>query len=353
MSFILDVLKKAEEERKKLEARIPFSGRVSEKKRRTLSLSIFLLLFLGLAALFLLHKGLSTIEKTRIEETREIRTIPEVAKAPNTSPKVEIEKVEKKEIPAQKIEPEKREIAKTKPIKTSPKSKKPPSRMVPKTEKAEALVPQSAESSSLDTARKLNVERIDMERLNTLFAEAQILAEKGKLEEAKRIYYEILAQKQDHVEALNNLGLIYLKEGRKKEALSLFGRSLSFKADYPKAYNNIGIVLAQEGEKKLAEEYFKKAIELGGGIEPYINLSHLLRSEKKYAEAERVLLPLIEKGVRDPNLYLALALIKDERGEHKEAIRYYRAYLREGESKEQKRAVIERLNYLERVSGNN
>lgn len=357
MSFILDALKKAEEERKKLESRVPFPGRRLEKKRRLLFLIIPLGLLTLALALLLSTGGLDLLAKKKVSPPKEAQLSPLPQKVLTEKEKTEVVKETKKEL---KEEPKKekkefegkKDVPLLKPKRvlshktTLAKKTLPP---IPKENKPSP----PKEEPKMEEEKVLKLEKVDMEKINALFNEAQEMASRGRFDEAKRIYAQILSEKPDHLEALNNLGLIYLKEGLRKEALSLFGKSLSLKTNYPKAYNNIGVILAQEGENKLAEEYFKKAIELEGGIEPYINLANLLRSEKRQEEAERLLFSLLNKGVKDPNLYLSFALIKDEKGEKREAIKYYRAYLREADSKEQKNRVLERLKYLEGISGSN
>jgi len=86
------------------------------------------------------------------------------------------------------------------------------------------------------------------------------------------MFLAIVARKPDHVESLNNLGVIAASLGNKKEALAYFKKILEYRADYPKAYNNIGLIMMSESDKVLAEEYFRKAISLDPqGLEPYIN----------------------------------------------------------------------------------
>ncbi len=192
------------------------------------------------------------------------------------------------------------------------------------------------------------VKRMTNDRVLTNYNNAILAAEQGSNEQAKKLYLAVLADEPNNIEALNNLGVLAMSEGNTKEAASYFRRILDYQKDYAKAYNNLGLVAVRDGDKKLAEEYFRKAIEVAPqGVEPYLNLAALLRSERKLEEANSVIDAPLRRGLRGDQLYLSAALIKDELGEHEEAIRYYRYYLQVSSPKEDRRKVIERLTFLE------
>ncbi|HQK46948.1 MAG TPA: tetratricopeptide repeat protein [Syntrophorhabdaceae bacterium] len=208
-------------------------------------------------------------------------------------------------------------------------------------------IPQEPAQIHEDT--RVVIKRNDEDRISKMYNTAVEESSRGNMEAAKKIYLKILEEKPDYIEVLNNLGVIAMKEGSAKDALSYYQKILNKHPDYAKAYNNMAIIHMREGNKKLAEEYLKKAIEMDKeGMEAYINLSALLRSEGRLNEAKKLLEPLVKKGGTEPSLYLSYALIKDEMGDAKEAVLYYRQYLlyspvRSGERSK----VLERLKFLE------
>jgi len=211
---------------------------------------------------------------------------------------------------------------------------------LPTAESSQQVVPQDGSKVLITSA--------DHEKINDTYNEALKETEKGNVSGAKRLYQSILAEQPGHIEALNNLGVIAIKEGSTKEAHFYFNKVLQYKKDYGKAYNNIGLLMMKDGQKKLAEEYFKKSIELGkDGVEPSLNLAALLRSEKRYEEAGRLLEGFIGANTKNRSLYLSYALIKDDMGQYEEAIRYYKLYLREGGGIGERNEVVERLKTLE------
>jgi tetratricopeptide (TPR) repeat protein len=197
---------------------------------------------------------------------------------------------------------------------------------------------------------KVVISSVDHEKINAAYNEALKETEKGNTKGAKRLYQAILVEQPNHIEALNNLGVIAMREGNTDEALFFFNKVLQYKKDYGKAYNNIGLLMMKEGRKGLAEEYFRKSIELGkDSIEPSLNLAALLRADKRYEEASRALVGLISANVRNKSLFLSYALIKDEMGQYEEATKYYRLYLREGGGTGERNEVVERIKVLENV----
>jgi len=172
--------------------------------------------------------------------------------------------------------------------------------------------------------------------------------DKGNIAEARRLYLAILAERSGYIEALNNLGVLAMKEGNGKEAIFYFKKTLELKKDYGKAYNNIGLVLLKEGDKRQAEWNFRKAMETGqDAVEPCVNLSALYRNDRRLGEASRLLEALLNRGEKSPVVHLSYAIVKDEMGEPALAIAHYRYYLREVGSSGRTNPVVERLKTLE------
>jgi tetratricopeptide (TPR) repeat protein len=121
------------------------------------------------------------------------------------------------------------------------------------------------------------VKRVASERVTTNYNNALFEAERGRIEEAKKLYMAVLADQPGHIEALNNLGVLAMREGNHKEAVFYFRRILEYRKDYSKRTTTC-IILMRDAEKKMAEEYFRKAIEVApDSVEPYLNLAALLR----------------------------------------------------------------------------
>ncbi len=173
--------------------------------------------------------------------------------------------------------------------------------------------------------------------------------ERGDDAEARRLYLAVLAERPHDVESLNNLGVMAMRKGKSEEALFYFRKILEMKRDHGKAFNNIGLILFKEGDKVQAENCFKKAIESNpNSIEPYLNLSALMRSDKRLSDASNLLGVLIKRGEKDPSVHLSYAIIRDELGQKEDAIRHYRYYLRAAAPpSDNRKKIVERLKVIE------
>jgi tetratricopeptide (TPR) repeat protein len=352
MSIILDALKKAQEERKKI-TQMSFP-KMSSGKSTGRQKWIFYGVAGGLVCLILVVLLYPTQKKPVQVQTAALKNQPITVAAP---PKVEVQaKVEApaKAEPPVKIELPVSSLAKAvteQPLqlKKQPETSKKAAAYVPKRKTRPMQQLQDSGKTMLpqeDT--RVAVKKVDDEKIMNTFNEAIEETKSGRLEIAKGLYLSILEEKPDYIEAVNNLGVIAMKQGDLKEALSYFRKCLGYKKDYAKAYNNIGLVMMRDGETRVAEEYFRKSIEMDRDkVEPYVNLAAILRGEKRYDEASNLLESLINRQVRDASLYLSLAIIKDEMERYNDAIKYYRNYLSAGGSRKERSAVIDRLKILE------
>lgn len=383
MSVILDALKKAQQERKTISKKISFGfTKGSSKPKRTLYIIIAGLLCFVLILTFLpvLYKTLFSKPQTLVVKqplpSKAIQTKQVTAQTPQLSTqaavlpeaKAQIEEKSKESVIPEKAKatetiiqtPKLSETKKAKTEQTTGDSNAENAKKL-YTEHIKELKKQAnRKTSSFIAERKTKefnepigdtqviVKRVNDEKITFLYNEALKEANKGNIDEAKKIYMTILVERPNHVEVLNNLGALAMKEGNIREAMFYFRKILEYKKDYEKAYNNMGLIMMREGEYKLAEEHFRKSIELDkDSVEPYLNLSALLRGEKRFEEASKLLEILLKKGEKDPTVHLSYALIKDEMGQYEDAIKHYRYYLREGGKHAEKNMVIERLKQLE------
>ena len=347
MSVILDALKKAQNERKDVTRNLPYNPR---KRSQTSRWFLYIAASLAFCFLivFLLIPGPRKSSKPPTMEANVIQVPPPAsppvaaAKTPTViqQPAAPLNSLDSKQSDKQSVA-----IKYVKPMEAQAKSAVSLSRRDQDMKRPKAIEPPQHVVTQ-DEPRVL-ISSVDHEKINIRFNEAVKETEKGNISGAKRHYQSILAEQPSHIEALNNLGVIAMKEGNSKEALFYFNKVLQYKKNYGKAYNNIGLLMMKDGQKNLAEEYFRKSIELGGGVDPSLNLAALLRTEKRFEEAGRLLEAFINTNTKNRSLNLSYALIKDDMGQYEEAIQYYRLYLREAGSTSERSEVAERLKILE------
>jgi len=93
-----------------------------------------------------------------------------------------------------------------------------------------------------------------------LFAQALERQHEGKLEEAKRLYREVVKIDKDNVQAYNNLGVIHMSQKKYKWAIKRFNDAINVKHDYPDAHYNLACLYAQINDAARSLSYLKKAI---------------------------------------------------------------------------------------------
>ena len=371
MSIIHDALKKAQEQRKKDPAGIPYSNQPEVKKKPRFALIAVVALLAAAVVVYLYVPAFHRQKASPVSQAKP--SPPAQAVAVHVKPAQEPDRKDSKadEVTAA-------------PMKTGAKENQSPAGKVAsrKAEKASVPVPgaarmaagswqtgkalreaapvsakgsktrgvhgRSVEEPAEEPIRRTPARKTEDERINAEYNEALNAVKSGRSREAQRMFLAIVARKPDHVESLNNLGVISASLGNKKEALAYFKKILEYRADYSKAYNNIGLVMMSEGDKVLAEEYFRKAVSLDPqGLEPYMNLSALLRTQGRFQDAANVLEEPIKRNTGDQLLLLSYAIIKDNMGQAAEAITYYRQYLALAKLSDVRNGVIERVKYLE------
>jgi len=344
MSVILDALKKAQNERKKATNTLPYNPRKNSQKSRWIMYIVASLVFLVLIVYFLLIPEPRKPVKPRMMETKIVQ--PHPSDAAEKASSVIQPVVPKNAFTIQQSNKRGVTTHYGNPAKQQKIIAEPPRKRGSDIKKFSAT--DSIQNIAQQDGPKVLITSIDHEKIALKFNEAIKETGKGNIFGAKQLYQSILAEQPSNIEALNNLGVIAMKEGNTKEALFYFNKVLEYNKNYGKAYNNIGIIMLRGGQKRLAEEYFRKSIELEkDGIDPSLNLAALLRAEKRYEEGGRLLEEFINTDTKNRSLYLSFALIKDDMGQYEEAIKYYRLYLRATGSTNERNEVIERIKTLE------
>jgi predicted TPR repeat methyltransferase len=84
----------------------------------------------------------------------------------------------------------------------------------------------------------------------------------GRLEEAEKVYAEVLAAEPDNVDALHYLGVLRHQQGRSYVALQLVSRAIKLKPDAVDAINNLGNIYLQVGTSVEAIVAYQHVLEL-------------------------------------------------------------------------------------------
>lgn len=84
----------------------------------------------------------------------------------------------------------------------------------------------------------------------------------GRLRDARRFYQRALAIDPGLVDALNNLGVVYMQEGDYVQARRNFEKAIQQKPGYVDPYYNLACLYALQGQAKNSLVHLKKAISI-------------------------------------------------------------------------------------------
>ena len=106
----------------------------------------------------------------------------------------------------------------------------------------------------MNKKKKLTIEEI--------FALALQNHKKNNLKVAKNYYNETLRMNLNHVDAHNNLGIIFFNLGEYQKAMSCFKKAIQIQPNYVTAYYNLGNAQQRSGMYEQALDSYYKTLEL-------------------------------------------------------------------------------------------
>lgn len=128
------------------------------------------------------------------------------------------------------------------------------------------------------------------------------LSSQGK--DALHAYQRAAELLPQDAKVLNNLGDLLAKRGRHEEAAVRFGQAISLQADYADALQNLGVTLVQLNRVAEAEACFRKVLETNKDC---VEARYFLAQSKKVQPDDENHKALVEIGQRVANKTLALS----------------------------------------------
>ena len=105
-------------------------------------------------------------------------------------------------------------------------------------------------------------EPVKIDKVKALYDKARVFHKNGGLQDARRLYQEVLRVDPGYVDALNNLGVIYLHERDFAAAQNYLEKAIRLNPKYADIYYNLACLNALQGEVSQSFVYLKKAITL-------------------------------------------------------------------------------------------
>ena len=137
----------------------------------------------------------------------------------------------------------------------------------------------------------------------------------GRLDEAARLYHEVLARAPDHAVALNRLAIIALQTDAPEPAIELCRRAIAAAPDVAETYNHMGLALQRTGRLDAALEAFERAVALKPTFaDAHYHLAVAARAGGRAQRAEAAYRAAIAADARFASAYIELgALLQGQR----------------------------------------
>lgn len=150
----------------------------------------------------------------------------------------------------------------------------------------------------------------------------------GNFEQALKHYNALLDEDEFHVEARNNLGLLYHQRGLAIEAVEQFRRAILINPQYTKARGNLAVALTSAGRTAEARAELKAAL----GLEPrnvdlLVNMALVDKAEGQPEVARETLIRAVGYQPAHPAANYNLALLYEEVGMLAKAYDHYNVFL--------------------------
>ena len=122
--------------------------------------------------------------------------------------------------------------------------------------------------------------------LQEVFAAARQQHQAGRLNEAERLYRQVLAVDPRNAECHHLLGGLAYQLGRYDLAVDAISKAIAINAKVPEYHSNLGLTLKAQGKLDEAVACYRQALVLKPGFaEAHINLGNALRDQGKLDEA--------------------------------------------------------------------
>jgi tetratricopeptide (TPR) repeat protein len=169
----------------------------------------------------------------------------------------------------------------------------------------------------------------DLNPVRKKLAHAAERHKEGQLEEAERLYREVVRDHPDNVDALRMLGHIALSAGRNSDAERLFRRAVKLAPDFAGALTDLGRVLKEQNQFEEAIECFEKVVDLEpDNAQAHFQLAGVLAPAALTYRAIESYRKALALKPRFPGASLGLGHVLKTVGEQEDAVAAYRECIR-------------------------
>ena len=121
-----------------------------------------------------------------------------------------------------------------------------------------------------------------------LYEKASLLQRSGRLRDAEQLYRKTLKSDPGYVDALNNLGVIYIHDKDFEGARRSLEKAIRLRPGFVDPYYNLACVYAIKGETRQSLAYLKKAISLDESVMSWARMDNDLQRLRGMPEFEEI-----------------------------------------------------------------
>jgi len=141
----------------------------------------------------------------------------------------------------------------------------------------------------------------------------------GELDEAERLYGEVLGLQAAQPDAMHFLGVLSHQRGRSDEALALIGAALKITPRHPDAHNNLGNVHKECSRLAEAEACYRRALACGPGhYNALSNLALVLEAQERLDDAFDAYTQLLQQAPTYAHGHYRLGMFLRNHAQHEE-----------------------------------
>ena len=167
------------------------------------------------------------------------------------------------------------------------------------------------------------------------FSLGNLYLKQGKLEEASKLYGEVLARDPLTYKVHLNLGMIYFKQMNWDKAEEEFSKELKVNPNEDKAYNNLSVVYRFRKDYSNAIAMAKRALEIAPYYEEaYINLSLAYEEKGDLKDSRQILYRALQALPQSTLSNFLLAYSYQNESAFDSALNYYRKVIEQSSAKQ-------------------
>jgi len=125
--------------------------------------------------------------------------------------------------------------------------------------------------------------------------ESALAAQRGKRwQEAESLYQQALTFDPRHVQALNNLGVLYMTQKRSDEAMELFFKAMAIQDGYVDPYYNLACLYSQLGNVQASLSYLGRAVKIDAQVRKWAKEDNDFKKMRSLPEFNKITEELVK-----------------------------------------------------------